>query len=80
MMEHLESFRNEILTYYQDYLLMADFTANGKLVLLAKPFVDFHQIIVDLSDHMIDIVNFRQHLDVHLYQFGQNELVEITIN
>ena len=79
-MEHLESFRNEILTYYQDYLLMADFTANGKLVLLAKPFVDFHQIIVDLSDHMIDIVNFRQHLDVHLYQFGQNELVEITIN
>lgn len=80
MTEHLESFRNEILTYYQDYLLMADFTAHGKLVLLAKPFIDFHQIIVDLCDNMIDIVDFKEHLDVHLYQFGKNELVEITIN
>ncbi|MGV3547451.1 MAG: hypothetical protein ACO1N4_10330 [Pedobacter sp.] len=80
MTEHLETFRTELLTYYQDYLLMADFTANGKLLLLAKPFVDFHQIIMDLCDNMIDMVHFREHLDVHLYQFGKNELVEIAIN
>lgn len=45
MAESLEYFRNELLTYYPDYLLHADFTDGGKLLLLAKPFVDLDMVM-----------------------------------
>lgn len=80
MAEALEHFRNELMTYYPDYLLHADFTDNGKLLLLAKPFVDLDVVMQELCDEMVALVNFRQHLDIYLYRFGENDLIEISIN
>jgi len=80
MAEYLEYFRNELITYYPDYLLLAEFTDNGKLLLLAKPFVDLDQVMEELCDELCNMVNFTNHLDIHLYKFGENELIEISIN
>lgn len=80
MNAHLEIFRNQLLTYYPHYLLMADFTSNGKLLLLTKPFLDLEQVMSDLCDDFMNMVDFRQHVDIHLCQFGHNELIEISIN
>lgn len=80
MAETLEYFRNELMTYYPDYLLYADLTSNGKLLLLAKPFVDLDVVMQELCDEMVALVNFKQHLDIHLYKFGENELIEISVN
>jgi len=80
MAEYLEYFRNELLNYYPDYLLHAEFTDNGKLLLLAKPFVDLDTVMQDLCDDIVEMINFNEHLDIHLYKFGENELIEISVN
>lgn len=80
MAESLEYFRNELLTYYPDYLLHADFTDSGKLLLLAKPFVDLDLIMQELCDEMVELINFKQHLQIYLYRFGDNQLIELSIN
>lgn len=80
MAKFFEYFRNELLTYYPDYLLHADFTDDGKLLLLAKPFVDLDAVMGELCDELLYMVKFRQHLDIQLCKFGENELIEISIN
>ena len=80
MAETLENFRNELMIYYPNYLLQADFLSNGKLLLLAKPFVDLDVVMQELCDQITVIANFKQHLDIHLYRFGENELIEISVN
>ncbi|SOD12423.1 hypothetical protein [Pedobacter xixiisoli] len=80
MAEQLEHLRNELIINHQAYLLLADFTENGALLLLAKPFLDLDQVMKAICDDLFDKISFRQHLDIHFRSFGENELIAISIN
>jgi len=80
MAEHLEYFRHQMLNDYHEYLLMADFTDNQTLLLIVKPFLELDQVMAEICDDILEKISFRQHLDIHLCSFGQNDRIEITIN
>jgi len=78
--QELEMFRNEFLEYYHDYIISADFDENENLIVFSKPYLNFDEVIFHLAESILDTVNFDDHIDVHLYQYGKNDYVEIGIN
>ncbi len=78
--QQLDTFKREFINYYENDILIADFDQQGHLIAFAKPFLDFDEVIVNVCEGMLDIVDFKQHLEVRLYPFGSNEFVEIGIN
>lgn len=80
MAENLEYFRHQMLKNYQEYLLLADFTDNDTLLLIVKPFLELDEVMAAICDDIMDNINFRQHLDIHLCSFGRNDRIEIAIN
>lgn len=80
MAKTLEYFQNELMTSCPDYLLHAEFTDNGKLLLQVKPFVNLDLVMQEFRDDIMELVNFEQHLDIYLYKFGKNEMIEISVN
>ncbi len=80
MPHQLESFRKELFFYFHDYLLLADFTDEGDLLLLVKPFADLEQVIENICDNLKDMVKFNDKLNLRLLLFGTNCTITISIN
>ena len=80
MKDTIDYFRNGTMNHCPNYLLQAAFTKNGKLMLEVKPFADLEVVIRELRDEIMELANLEQHLDIYLYKFGGNDLIEISIN
>lgn len=78
--EQLDLFKMVFVNHYENEILIADFNDQGHLVAFANPYLDFDEVIVSVCEGMLDIVDFTQHLEIRLYQFGTNEFIEIGVN
>ena len=76
----LEKFRITFLSYYTDYIISAKIDENENLVLIARPECEFQDVLEYISDSILDTVTFDEHLDVHLYEYGKGEFVQLGIN
>ncbi len=78
--EELEKWSVEFLEYYKDYIISAKIDEDENLVVVSRPELEFQVVLEHLSDSILDTVSFEEHLDVHLYEYGVGEYVEIGIN
>jgi len=78
--EQLENFKDEFLAYYKDYIIAASIDQDENLVVVARPELEFQKVFAYISASILDTVNFEEHLDVHLYEYGVGNYIEIGIN
>ena len=78
--EKLANFATNFLAYYKEYIISAHFDENQNLVVVARPELDFQTVVAYLTVSILDTVNFDEHIDVHLYEYGTGEFIEIGIN
>ena len=76
----LERYRKTFLSYFDDYVLAADFDVQQNLVVYTTPYRNFDEVIIEVCEGLIDTVDFSDHLFVYLYPFGSNQYVRIGIN
>ena len=77
---HPESFVTDFENYFDNLILIADMTAEGKVIAIGKPFVSFAELIVHISSELANLVDFSQPLEIHIYKFGYNHCVQIKPN
>lgn len=78
--EQLQKFSEEFLAYYREYIISAHLDENENLIVVARPEIEFQKVLEYISDSILDTVKFDEHLDVHLYEYGKGEFIEIGIN
>jgi len=78
--EELERWSAEFLEYYKDYIISAKIDEDENLIVVARPELEFQDVLEYISDSILDTVEFEEHLDVHLYEYGISEYTEIGIN
>jgi len=75
-----ENFRKAFLDYFDQEVISADFDEQQNLIVFVSPYLNFEEIIMNICDNILETVYFRQQLQLHLYPFGSNEGVKISIN
>lgn len=80
MNTQIEDFKRAIFFYFNDWLLLAELTTHSELLLLVKPFLSLTQVMAEICDNLVDMVEFNQPLTIKLIQFGNNEIISLSIN
>ncbi len=80
MEDELEQLKTEILTHYQESILIADFAEPRRLILMAKPYLDLQELMMEICETLSLILKPYQRLVVELCQFGINEYIEIDLH
>jgi hypothetical protein len=78
--QRLEQFKNEFLTYFDAYVLIAEFDAQENLIVISKPYLDFEVMVSHLCKSLVQSVGFQESLMIQVYQFGRNEFISIALN
>jgi hypothetical protein len=82
MLTKLQSkiFINQFLDYFEEYVLTAEFTDNGKMIVFSNPYLEFDTLIIYICEHIFDILYFTDPIQIIIYPFGTNDHLLITIN
>ena len=75
-----EKFRQDFLAYFNGDVISAEFDNWQQLIVFVNPYLDFAELVMHICESILEIVYFRQHLELHIYPFGNNEAVRISIN
>ena len=76
----LENFRQNFLDYFQNQVLLAEFDEQQRLIVFVNPYLDFSELAMEICDNLIETVFFNHHLDLHLYRYGNNSFIKVSIN
>ena len=77
---HPEGFITDFENYFKEQILIADLIAENKVIAIAKPFLNFSEVVMRLADDIFEVVDFHQRLEIHLYEFGYNHCIKIKLN
>jgi hypothetical protein len=78
--QQFELFRNEFLDYFGEHIITADFQSPNTLVVYTNPYLQFGELLTYICDSIFDMIHFCEHVNLHLYSFGSNECINISIN
>ena len=54
--QRLEQFKGEFLTYFDAYVLIAEFDAQENLIVISKPYLDFEVMVKHLCKSLIELL------------------------
>ena len=76
----LERFRQEFVSYFEDYVIAAEFDHSENLVVFTNPYIRFDEVVIQICEGLFETLSFQQKFALYLFPFGSNGYIKLSVN